>query len=367
MLSDARRLHAREVGTFGMCGHAAGQDGGGVAVGSGLEDRGRGAVTEQGRALRLREAAAGRRHLRGHDGHAAVATGDDQRGSDVRGGEEGQARRVDRKARDSGKAELTEREIIEQDMTHIRKLLDEIKGMKDDAESDVAKIHQHKEEAEKIVSDYQSGSSLIKDEKINDAVATVEQDTASDYLLRLRAEAVAASQEKKSSKAYALWSALTNLDADDHIAQFNAGYCAYELGDRAQADEKLRWLKLAGQHFEQVLRLKPDDHKAASNWGAALISEAIAIKANDAQHSRRLLDQAKQLLLVHEDAAPGVVAYNLACVYGVCGDVQACLKWLRVSQKHEKLPDCAHLRDDKDLEAVRNTPEFAEWFKQVCP
>ena len=93
----------------------------------------------------------------------------------------------------------------------------------------------------------------------------------------------------------------------------------------------------------------------------------MAQKANDVKHSRRLLDQAEQLLLAHADAAPGVVAYNLACAYGVRGDVQACLKWLRVSQAHKTLPDCTHLRDDKDLEAVRNTPEFTEWFKQVCP
>jgi len=79
------------------------------------------------------------------------------------------------------------------------------------------------------------------------------------------------------------------------------------------------------------------------------------------------LQQAERLLLEHVEATPGEMAYNLACVYGLRTDVQSCLKWLRVSQHHKILPDCANLRDDKDLDAVRNAPEYVEWLKQVYP
>jgi len=123
----------------------------------------------------------------------------------------------------------------------------------------------------------------------------------------------------------------------------------------------------AGEKYRQALAIKPDMHEAANNFGSALVSEANAIAASDSAEAEQLLNQAEQLLLRHADAAPGLVAYNLACVYGLRGNAHDCLRWLRVSQEHGKLPDCKHLREDKDLDPVRNDPEFAEWFKQVCP
>ncbi|MFZ3019198.1 MAG: hypothetical protein WA056_12175 [Gallionella sp.] len=123
----------------------------------------------------------------------------------------------------------------------------------------------------------------------------------------------------------------------------------------------------AGEKYRQTLAIKPDEHEAARNWGTALIGEANLIAARDSDESQRLLEQAEQLMQGHAEAAPGVVAYNLACVYGVRADVQRCLQWLRVSQEHGELPDCEHLRTDKDLDSVRDAPEFIEWLKQVCP
>ncbi len=401
-----------------------------------------------------------------------------------------------------------DKNVIEQDKAQIKEMLDEVKGMKVDAENDLNKIHQHAAEAENTLRDFQSGASSVNNEKIRAAVETVEQDKSSDYLLKLRAEAIAASQEKKSEKAYKLWVALAELASVDASARFNAGYWAHELGGQAQGEEKLRWLKLAGKHYEQALNIKPDLHEAANNWGlaleaearalpaldlstaralwqqagekyqlalsikpddheaanncglalaaeagalsaldltaartlwqqarekyqlalsikpdlheaannwgnalavearalsaidlttaralwqqagekylmalsikpdlheaannwgSALLSEARAIAVIDAEGTKRLRDQAEQLLLAHAEVAPGMVAYNLACMYGLCGDVQNCLKWLRVAQEHKTLVSCEHLNGDNDLDLVRNSPEFIEWFKQVCP
>ncbi|MDD5056704.1 MAG: hypothetical protein PHQ60_02450 [Sideroxydans sp.] len=495
-----------------------------------------------------------------------------------------------------------DKEIIEQDKAQIRKLLEEVKGMKADAEGTVEKIHQKEVEAEKILEGFQSGKpSDASDSKISEAVATIEQDKSADTPLRLRAEAIAASQAQDATKAYALWNALIALVPNDASTHFNAGYWAAQLSDTKVGEEKLYWIRLVSQYNEQALRLKPDFHEAANNWGSALANEASAASVQDlssahmlwkqagekylqaltlkpdmyeaannwgtalsdearalsaqdlpsaralwkqagekflqalslkpddyeaanswgavlaaearaisaqdlpsacalwkqagkkyqqalslkpemseaannwgtaladearalsaqdlpsaralwkeagekylqaitlkpdmyeaannwgialdaeasamsaqdlaiarilwkqagekfqqalnikpdkhdaannwgatllfevnvltdsgGDESKRQLAKAEQLLLDHADAAPGLVAYNLACVYGRLGDVHQCLYWLKVGHTHKTLPECAHLREDKDLNAVRESPEFVAWLVTVC-
>lgn len=307
-----------------------------------------------------------------------------------------------------------DKEMIELDKEQIKKLLEEVKGMKADAEDTVEKMHQHEADAEKILNNFQSGKpSNESDSQISAAVATIEQDKNADTPLRLRAEAIAASQAKDAAKAYALWNALIALTPSDASALFNAGYWAQELGNRAQGTDNLHWLKQAGTHYQQALVIepdkqeaannwgnalaveagavsaqdltsaralwkqagekyqqalviKPDAHKTAGNWGTALITEASTLATNDAGESKRLLDEAEQLLLAHADAAPDVVAYNLACVYGLRVDIQKCLHWLNIGLSHKQLPDCAHLRNDKDMDAVRKSPEFIAWLATTC-
>lgn len=358
-----------------------------------------------------------------------------------------------------------DKKSIEQDKAQIKVLLEEVKGMKVDAEHSVEEIHRHEAEAEaakKAVMNFQSGSPSAGNVEIQEAAAKIEQDKTADPLLRLRAEAVSASKPESTEKAYKLWAALAEFHADDETIQFNAGYWAQHLGEQVQGDEKLYWLRQAGRHYEQALKLNPNMHEAlynwgnalddegrallsvdlnaaqglwrragqkfeqslklkhdkldawnnwgnvlgtearavsefdlkkarelwqqaslkfqrahqinsndyevVNNWGTALLAEASAISGQDTKRVNELLDQAEQLLLKHvESAPPGMLAYNLACVYGLRSDVQTCLKWLRVSQEHEVLPGCEHLGRDKDLDAVRSDPAFIEWFKQVCP
>lgn len=310
-----------------------------------------------------------------------------------------------------------DRKAIDQDKEQIKRLLDEMRGMKEDAEDSVEEIHRHEAEAKaakETVLDFQSGTPPASDEKVREAVEKIEQDKTADFPLRLRAEAVAASQAENESRAYALWAALAEIAADDASAQFNAGYWAHQLGRRVQGNEKLRWLRQAGNHYSKAIAIKSDMHESIHNWGSALADEAqeleeinpeaarelrkqanekywqvLAIKpdyhiaanncgnyflqearviaSSNPEESKRLVEQAKNLLLNHAEAAPGVVAYNLACVYGLRGDVQSCLKWLKVRQERGKPLDCEYMRNDQDLDPVRNDPDFIAWLEQACP
>lgn len=403
-----------------------------------------------------------------------------------------------------------DKKIIESDKAQTRQLLEEVKGMKTEAEDSMVEIHRHEEEAKaakETIVNFQSGTPGASSKEIAKAVENIEQDKMADHLLKLRAEAVAASNSESAEKAYKLWAALAELAIDDASAQFNAGYWAGMLSLKAVGADKMHWLHLAGQHsaralsidpqlhiaannwgsalaeeamalattdlaaarslwqqagvqyqealrikpdnhdaannwggalddeakvlattdlaaarslwqqagvqyqqalrikpdyheatnnwgvalaaeakalatndlsaarslwqqagaqYQEALRIKPDKHEAANNWGSAMLYEAGVIASIDAEASQELLGQAEQLLLAHVAAAPNVVSYNLACVYGRRGDVTQCLHWLAISHAHKELPDCEHLRQDKDLNAVRNAPEFIEWFSLVC-
>lgn len=318
-----------------------------------------------------------------------------------------------------------DKKVIEQDKAQVRQMKDEVAKLLDDAKRDTDRIHQHEANTADIAAQMQGYQSKAKSAsesesgkaenlELNATVKTVQEDKTADPVLRLRAEAIAASEAEEADKAYALWSALTKLQPNDASAELNAGYWAHVCGNCSTGSDKSHWLKLAGTHYAQALGIKPDMHEAAYNWGTALVAEAQAVAATDlaaarglwrqagaqyqralsikpdkheaadnwgnallteasaiAQHdpgrSRQLLVQAEQLLLEHANAAPGVVAYNLACVYGLRADVQSCLKWLKVAQEHKTLVSCEHIRNDKDLEPVCTDPAFTEWLNQVCP
>ena len=159
------------------------------------------------------------------------------------------------------------------------------------------------------------------------------------------------------------------IKPDKHEAAYNWG-CA--LDEEAQAlvatdpvAARSLWQQ-AGEKFQLALHIKPNMHEAANSWGAVLLQVADVIAASDSEQLSVLLDQTEKMLLAHADAARGVVSYNLACVYGRRGDVPRCLHWLSISKTEKELPDCAHLSSDKDLDPVRNTPEFNAWFVSVC-
>ncbi|MGL1863650.1 MAG: PIN domain-containing protein [Pseudodesulfovibrio sp.] len=58
-------------------------------------------------------------------------------------------------------------------------------------------------------------------------------------------------------------------------------------------------------------------------------------------------------------------AYNLACFAALRGEPE-CEKWLNVCRDNGALPDCEHIRNDTDLDFVRDEPWFIKFMEEEC-
>lgn len=61
----------------------------------------------------------------------------------------------------------------------------------------------------------------------------------------------------------------------------------------------------------------------------------------------------------------GSAAYNLACIYALRGDEQACQQALQKAKEFGSLPDAANILQDEDMDNVKQTPWFNEFIEEL--
>lgn len=192
-----------------------------------------------------------------------------------------------------------DKELIEQDKAQVSQMKDDVSKLLTDATSDAEKIHQHEVSAAASAAKMQSYKSdpegKTDEAKNRDIVATVNavrEDKTADPILRLRAEAIAASEARDAEKAYALWNALTLLNPEDAVAESNANVSAGLVSDSKLNNEKIHWLRLAQRHGKKALGLNPKDDVVAYNLGNALLHEANAVVDADLPRAKELWNDA---------------------------------------------------------------------------
>jgi len=132
------------------------------------------------------------------------------------------------------------------------------------------------------------------------------------------------------------------------------------LSEKAQnttGKESEQFYAHATEMYEAAVRIKPDDHEALYNWGAALLARARTRSADDAEP---LYTGAREKLMRAEQLSPGTGSYDLACLCSLLGEENDCLEWLQKSLGTGTLPNPEHLSTDSDLDRVRD----CDWFKQ---
>lgn len=145
------------------------------------------------------------------------------------------------------------------------------------------------------------------------------------------------------------------IKPDDHDAFYNWGIALAGLA-KLKGNEAL--FKQSFDKYQQAATIKPDMHEAFYSWGNALLS-AFQLTKNEGY-----LKKAAEVLETAEKLKPDVV-YNLACLFSVVNEKDKCKEKLLRCRYAKTLPDIAHLREDKDLENVRNEPWFEELINSI--
>lgn len=140
---------------------------------------------------------------------------------------------------------------------------------------------------------------------------------------------------------------------------YNWGFALLHQAKTKTGDEAIKLYQEAIAKFSFCLLLNPSYLGAAINGGVAYMDLA-RLKAVDTD------DELYELAKIHFEQAnaihSGSASYNLACVYGLRDEGDACLQALENSKSRGSLPDVDDIINDPDLDNVKNQPWFIEFM-----
>ena len=84
-------------------------------------------------------------------------------------------------------------------------------------------------------------------------------------------------------------------------------------------------------------------------------------RAQSADPTYELYEQAKSKFLFAEEKWPGLASYNLACLHSMRGEEEECRKYLTSAQEHDELPTVEAIEADVDLSNMNKK----EWFQTL--
>jgi tetratricopeptide (TPR) repeat protein len=136
---------------------------------------------------------------------------------------------------------------------------------------------------------------------------------------------------------------------------YNWGFALFHQAQTKTGDEAAKLFQDAIDRFAFCQLINPDYLGAAINSGVAYMDYARLKKA---MPHDRLYELAKQQFERANAIQAATASYNLACIYGLRGDKEACLKALESSRSRATLPDVADILSDPDMAGVKEQ----EWF-----
>lgn len=138
---------------------------------------------------------------------------------------------------------------------------------------------------------------------------------------------------------------------------YNWGFALLHEAKTSNNDRAIALLDEASEKFSFCLTINPDFLGAAIDGGVVYMGLAEAMKAKPDDD---FYDSAESMFLTAEGIQKGSASYNLACIYGLRGEDEACQESLKKSLDHGSLPEIESILNDSDLEKVRKKP----WFKK---
>ncbi len=196
-------------------------------------------------------------------------------------------------------------------------------------------------------------NALTKKSRLNTAVKTVVEARKSS----------GGRQEQLFLKAYAEFQDVISNDLVLAEALYNWGFALLQHARGQEGEVAIKLYEDASDKFKFCLTIDPNYLGAAIDGGVVYMELARkkAVAIDDP-----LYEQAKTYFERAERIHQGHAVYNLACIFALTGEDEACLAALQDSVKYGSLPAEAEILQDPDLEKVRNKAWFQEFIASLA-
>jgi tetratricopeptide (TPR) repeat protein len=111
----------------------------------------------------------------------------------------------------------------------------------------------------------------------------------------------------------------------------------------------------------QAARIQPDNPHLFAIWGVSLMDRA-QVESRGRRERLLRLAQEKFLMAERMPSGEGSASYHLACLSALQGRPAECRQRLDEAKRRGRLPSLRHLREDPELELVRDESWFAEFL-----
>ena len=145
-------------------------------------------------------------------------------------------------------------------------------------------------------------------------------------------------------------------------ALYNWGFALLHQAKTKTGDEAARIYQDAIDKFAFCMLINPNYLGAAINGGVAYMDLA---RLKGVKPGNELYELAKKQFEKANAIQAGTASYNLACIYGLRGDNEACLKALETSRDKVTLPEASDILDDPDLVTVKEQKWFVDFMESI--